>query len=154
MDGGEGCFRGVPLSMLFNSYPVPVLAYVNKSKMLVVREGFHHQRSREQKCYMSAGECREVYRKGKSNSSRANCGMGRSVVCCLRHRFSGTAVDWLLAFIAEEFWNFSQFLQEHFVTVSCKKKRGVNAYTVTYKPFVRTSSLTVWYVSLQVESLK
>jgi len=65
--------------MLFNSYPAPVLAYVNKSKMLVAREGYHHKRSSEQKCYMSAGECREVYSKGKSKSSKANCGRGRAI---------------------------------------------------------------------------
>lgn len=76
--GGEGDFRGLPHSMLFNAYTVPVLAYVNKSKMLVASEGYDHQLSSEQKCYMSAGECREVHRKRKSKSSRANCGRGRT----------------------------------------------------------------------------
>jgi len=52
---------------------------LNKSKMLVASEGYHHQRSSEQKCYMSAGEFREIYRKEKSNSSRANFGKGRSI---------------------------------------------------------------------------
>lgn len=79
LDGGKGGFRGLPLSMLFNSYPTPVLVCVNKSKMLVAREGYHHQRSSEQKCYMSAGESRKVYRKGKSKSSKANCGRGRFI---------------------------------------------------------------------------
>jgi hypothetical protein len=79
LDCGDFGFLGLPPSILFNSYPVPVLAYVNKSKMLVAIEGYHHQRSSEQKCCMTAGECRELYRKGKSNSSRAICGRGQSI---------------------------------------------------------------------------
>jgi hypothetical protein len=61
--GGEGDFRGVLLSMFFNAYPVPVLAYETKSKLLVASSGYRHQLSIEQKCYMSAREYRVLYRK-------------------------------------------------------------------------------------------
>jgi len=121
-DGGEGDFRGLLPSMFFNAYPVPVLAYVNKSRLLVASDGYHHQRSIEQKSCMSAGEYRVVNRKRRVTAPWRIVEGVDPLVCYLWHRFSGRSVDWLLAIITEEFWKFSQFLQEYFVTVSWKKR--------------------------------
>jgi hypothetical protein len=96
------------------------------------------------------GEYRVVYRKSRVTAR------GRIVegvdpkVCYFRHRFSGRSVDWLLAIITEEFWKFSQ--SPRIFRDSFLKKKSVNAFTVTYKPFVASSHI-VLYISLQVKKL-